>query len=240
MNIVTGMIVPDTNCAPKLARYSSSFFSWNAASTSCCRPNTFTSSCPVNASSMSALSAPVCCHCAMNSGCERFAICRVATTDSGTATSAITASSGEIENIRISTPTIVSSDVSSPLSVCCRVWATLSMSFVTRLSSSPRGCPSKYSSGSRLSFSSASRRSSRTTDWVTPVSRKPCSQSSTLDPTNSSSASSSTCESWVKSTPSPGTGLAVASRFAWLSSPCARSCAITSGSGTPGGSFRPR
>ena len=36
-----------------------------------------------------------------------------------------------------STPTSVSNDVSSWLSVCCRLWATLSMSLVTRLSRSP-------------------------------------------------------------------------------------------------------
>ena len=51
-----------------------------------------------------------------------------------------------------STPTTVSSEVSSWLSVCCSVCAMLSMSLVTRLSSSPRGCWSKYASGSRFSF----------------------------------------------------------------------------------------
>ena len=48
-------------------------------------------------------------------------------------------SSGEIVIIMISTPTRVSVDVSSWLSVCCRLCARLSMSFVTRLSMSPRG-----------------------------------------------------------------------------------------------------
>ena len=47
-------------------------------------------------------------------------------------------------NIITSTPMTVSTEVSSWLSVCCRLWATLSMSLVTRLSSSPRGCRSKY------------------------------------------------------------------------------------------------
>ena len=41
------------------------------------------------------------------------------------------------------TKTTVSNDVSSWLMVCCRVWLMLSMSLVTRLSSSPRGCWSK-------------------------------------------------------------------------------------------------
>ena len=53
-------------------------------------------------------------------------------------TSAIRASSGETTNIMISTPTTVSSAVSSWLSVCCIDWAMLSMSLVTRLRSSPR------------------------------------------------------------------------------------------------------
>ena len=40
MNIIAGMMMPETNWAPKLASNSSSFFSPNAASTSRCRPNT--------------------------------------------------------------------------------------------------------------------------------------------------------------------------------------------------------
>ncbi len=58
-------------------------------------------------------------------------------------TSATSASSGEIQNIIASTATTVISDVSSWLIVCCRVVLTLSMSLVTRLSSSPRGERSK-------------------------------------------------------------------------------------------------
>ena len=67
------------------------------------------------------------------------------------------ASSGEIHTIIETIATTVSSEVSSWLRVCCRLWATLSMSLVTRLSSSPRGWPSKYGSGSRCSLSSTSR-----------------------------------------------------------------------------------
>ena len=55
--------------------YSSSFLAVNAASTSRCRPKTLTSSCPVKASSIWALSAPVCVHCATNCFCDRLAIC---------------------------------------------------------------------------------------------------------------------------------------------------------------------
>ncbi|PSK65328.1 hypothetical protein B0E53_02699 [Micromonospora sp. MH33] len=92
---------------------------------------------------MRPFSSPVCRHWAMNRRCERFAICWVTTTDSGTATRATRASSGEIQNIMASTPTTVSSALSSWLSVCDRVCEMLSMSLVTRLSSSPRGCLSK-------------------------------------------------------------------------------------------------
>ncbi len=43
MNIITGMISPETNCAPKLALNSSSFCRSNSRSASCWRPKTLTS-----------------------------------------------------------------------------------------------------------------------------------------------------------------------------------------------------
>ena len=92
---------------------------------------------------MCPLSWPVVAHCRMNCGWARLPIRAATTMDTGTVTSAITASSGEIQNIMASTPTMVSSDVSSWLSVCCSVWAMLSVSLVARLSTSPRGCWSK-------------------------------------------------------------------------------------------------
>ena len=85
----------------------------------------------------------MCVHWAMNCFCERLAMRWVTSTDSGTATRATRASSGEIQNIMASTPTTVSSEVSSWLRVCWRLVEMLSMSLVTRLSSSPRGCRSK-------------------------------------------------------------------------------------------------
>ena len=88
---------------------------------------------------MCALSRPVCPHCCTNNGCDRFAISRVTTIDSGTDTSATRASSGEMMSIIVSTPISVSSAFSSWLKVCCIVCWMLSMSLVTRLSSSPRG-----------------------------------------------------------------------------------------------------
>ncbi len=63
--------------------------------------------------------------------------------DSGTVSREITASSGLIQNIIASTPMTVSTDVMSWVSVCCRVFAMLSMSFVTRLRTSPRETESK-------------------------------------------------------------------------------------------------
>ena len=159
------------NCAPKLALNSSSFLSRNTCSTSRWRPNTLTSSWPVNASSMWPFSAPVCRHWATNSFCERFATWVATTADSGTVTRAISASSGETQNIIASTPTTVSTEVRSWLIVCCSDWARLSMSLVTRLRSSPRGCLSKNPRGSRCSFSSTSERSRKTVRWTTSLSR---------------------------------------------------------------------
>ena len=89
------------------------------------------------------LSRPVVAHCSTNCGWARLPILVVTSTDTGTVTSAISASSGEIQNIIASTPTMVSSEVTSWLRVCCSVWAMLSMSLVARLSTSPRGCWSK-------------------------------------------------------------------------------------------------
>ena len=106
-------------------------------------PNTLTSECPVNISSMCPLSLPVVDHCWTNCGCARLPIAAATSTETGTVTSAISASSGEIQNIMASTPTMVSSEVTSWLSVCCSVCAMLSMSLVARLSTSPRGCWSK-------------------------------------------------------------------------------------------------
>ena len=77
----------------------------------------------------------------------------------GITSSEMSASSGLIQSIIASTPMIVATDVMIWVRLCCRVLAMLSMSLVTRLSVSPRGCVSKYLSGSRASFRSTSRRS---------------------------------------------------------------------------------
>ena len=92
---------------------------------------------------MWALRVPVRRHCWMNMPCERFITAPVTNIEIGTETSATSASSGEIQNIIPSTAKTVSSEVSIWLRVCWSVWLTLSMSLVTRLSSSPRGCLSK-------------------------------------------------------------------------------------------------
>jgi hypothetical protein len=75
----------------------------------------------------------------MNRRFERAVISFIVKIEIGTVTSVIKASNGEIEIIMMTTPMMVSVDVSSMLSVCCRLWATLSMSLVTRLRRSPRG-----------------------------------------------------------------------------------------------------
>ena len=82
-------------------------------------------------------------HWAANCFWDRRAMTTVTPIDSGTVTSEIAASSGVIQSIIASTPTIVSTDVSSWLSPCWRVVVRLSMSLVTRLSRSPCGWLSK-------------------------------------------------------------------------------------------------
>jgi hypothetical protein len=67
----------------------------------------------------------------------------VTTIDAGTTSSEMRARRGLIVSIMISTPMTVSSDVISVVRLCCRVWAMLSMSLVTRDRMSPRDCPSK-------------------------------------------------------------------------------------------------
>ena len=143
MNIMIGMINPERNWAAKLARYSSPFSASNERCTSSCRPNTLTRAWPVKASSIWALRDPVRRHWATNCRWERRITSPASTIDTGMVTRATSASVGEMANIIATTKTTVSTDVSSWLIVCCRVWDTLSMSLVTRLSSSPRGCRSK-------------------------------------------------------------------------------------------------
>ena len=115
----------------------------------------------------------------MNWLCERFMIWAVRTIASGTEIKAIIASSGDTQNIIPSTPTTSSTDVSSWLIVCWRFWETLSMSLVTRLRSSPRGCRSKYDSGSRWIFSSTSERIRRTVSCTTSLTSQPWRKPST-------------------------------------------------------------
>ena len=118
-------------------------------------------------------------HCWTKWRCERLPIVAVTTIESGIVTRAISASSGEITNIIPTMATTVSSEVSSWLRVCCRLCATLSMSLVTRLSSSPRGWASKYGRGSRPSFASTSRRRLKIVRFTAPVRIQPCAHDST-------------------------------------------------------------
>ena len=75
----------------------------------------------------------------MNFFFERAVISRITASEIGTVINVIVAKSGEIEIIMMTTPMIVSVEVSIMLSVCWRLCATLSMSLVTRLRRSPRG-----------------------------------------------------------------------------------------------------
>ena len=79
----------------------------------------------------------------MNMPCDRLMIREVTSIEIGTVAIATSARVGEIQTIIDSTPTTVSNEVSIWLIVCCSDWLTLSMSLVTRDSSSPRGWVSK-------------------------------------------------------------------------------------------------
>ena len=74
MNIISGWIVPEMNCARELAAYSASFCSEKVAIASSRWPNAVTSACPVYISSMWPFSRPVNFHWLMNCGCARLAI----------------------------------------------------------------------------------------------------------------------------------------------------------------------
>ena len=99
MTVSDGWMMPEMNCALKLASKSPSFSSSNFSEASFSRPKTFTMLRPVCISSMWPLSVPVRSHCAANCFCERFAMAMVTTTESGTVSSEIVASSQLIQNI---------------------------------------------------------------------------------------------------------------------------------------------
>ena len=73
-------------------------------------------------------------------------------------------------NIMISTPIIDIDELRIWLSVCWRLWARLSMSLVTRLNRSPRGCESIQLNGRRLILSSTSPRNRNIARCTTPAS----------------------------------------------------------------------
>ena len=120
MNIIAGWIRPEMNWARKRASYSSSFCS----SKVCRRLALPAEDLDQRVAGEHLLDVAV--ELAGGPTARRTAAapaCRsrvVTSIDSGTVTSAISASSGEIQNIIASTPTMVSSDVMSWLIVCCR------------------------------------------------------------------------------------------------------------------------
>ena len=92
----------------------------------------------------------------------------------GTEMMATNANSHEIQIIIPTVPTMVSTPVSSWLIDCCMLCDTLSMSLVTRLSTSPRACWSRCHSGIACSLASTSARSRNIVRCTTPASRYAC------------------------------------------------------------------
>src|SRR5260370_4361750 len=99
MNIVSGCMRLDMNCAPNDDSYSSSFVARNRCSTSRWRPNAFTTAWPVNVSSIWELSIPVLFHWEMNLGRDRPATARMPQIETGTVVTATTANTGQILNL---------------------------------------------------------------------------------------------------------------------------------------------
>ena len=188
---------------------------------------------------MCAFSRPVLAHCATNSRCDRRAIVRVTHSDNGTVSNVITASSGEIVSIITSTATTVKTEVSSWLIVIdSDVW-TLSMSLVTRLSTSPRCRESKYDSGSRCTLSSTSARSATIVRCTVTLSNRDWAQTISAASRYSTSASSSVRPTAAKSTPTPGVTFIRDNRSANIPSPRARAAATACSLVMPVGSCRP-
>ena len=183
MNIMPGMIMPERNCALKLASNSSWLSASNLARESSSRPNTLTRACPEKDSSTRAFRRPTLRHWMPNAFCERGPMMPKITAMSGSETSATIASCHEMENIITSTPTTVSTEVTTVESDCCIVCVMLSMSLVTREMSSPRCTLSKYESGMRLIFASTSARSWNIVRTMITLITKPCSQPSSADAT---------------------------------------------------------
>ncbi len=178
-------------------------------------------------------------HCAMNRSRLRRAIVLVDHSDSGTVSTVIRASSGEIVTIITSTATTVSTDVSSWLMVSDSEDAMLSTSLVTRLSTSPRCRESKYDRGSRCTLSSTSERSATMVRWMITLSRRACTHITRAASRYRASASSSVRPIASKSTPRPGMTFIPDSRSAKVPSPRARAASIACALVIPAGSSRP-
>ena len=127
---------------------------------------------------MWALRRPILVHWATNRRWDRRAIARVASSDIGTVSTVIKTSSGEMETIIASTATTVRTAVTSWLIVMDSDDWTLSISLVTRLSSSPRWRPSKYDNGSRWILSSTSERNATMVRCTVTLSSRTCAQMS--------------------------------------------------------------
>ncbi len=140
---MTGKMMPETNCAPKLALYRASLRSSNRSSMSASRPKTRTRSWPEKDSSIWPFSAPVFFHCAAKSFWLRTPMMPAATPESGRATRAIRASCQDTMNIMITMPMTVSSELISCAKACWSACWMLSTSLVTRDRTSPRWRVSK-------------------------------------------------------------------------------------------------
>src|SRR5690625_2435725 len=123
--------------------------------------------------------------------------------------------------------------------VCWRVWATLSMSLVTRESTSPRAWESSSRSGSRSILACTSRRNRKAVRWTIPARMRPWIHRNAADATYTSSTSRIIWARAPKSMPCPGTTSIPLTISATCSWPPARSASTACSWVVPGGSIRP-
>ena len=132
---------------------------------------------------------------------------------------------------------MVSTEVTTWLSVCCSDCARLSMSLVTRDRISPRGCASKYRSGSRASLACTSARIRNTSRCTIVVVTRPWNSAATDAAAYRASTMTSRRPSALKSTPCPGCSGSDWISPAWAPLPSCCSPAITSALVVPAGIF---
>ena len=137
MRFISGMTMPDTNCALQEASVSPVLISSNWRMDSSSRPKALTTLNPEYISSTWPLSSPRFFCWAAKLPCDLFVICEMPRKATGRVRRLMRVKRGLMVSIMMITPTIVQAEVMSWVRLCWSVLPILSMSFVTRLMTSP-------------------------------------------------------------------------------------------------------